>query len=208
MSKLIARIDPKTGATYYIHANDTSSKKSSAASSSGGGYIDPIEEFDHRAFEYQEDEINDFNRVVNEIANIQISKRIHPEINKKKEENIISDLEIITNGPFIGFTKKLEHLIHSNNTIREIIGIMGIQSKIHNSEKFKELLQIHGAFFLEEEKKIDDYEIYSLMKNPPNPSKSLEEEEKSLNKNTIDAFIQERIRLCINSKKKYKFIII
>lgn len=177
-----ARIDPRTGATYYTHAPESDRRTPVAR-----GYVDPTEEFGARAFEYQQGEIDDFERTTREFA----SRRVAP-IPEPAAKNTLSG-HVLSNGPFARFTEKLKDLVRRRNTIRELIGILGPMGGGVNVPSPRTQVDYHGAFFL---KTIPNGgEIYTLMADPPAPTRTLADETFELDDSSLEALIQERMRI-------------
>lgn len=176
-----ARTDPLTGATYYVHVDESDPRERPRS-----GYVDPIEEGGGRAIVYREDEIADFYDVLhNRLAPSQAERRQGAPPRPERMQIAIACEE--GDGPFAGFAPKLIAKLRAHIAVREIVAELGPRREMPSHD----LMKSRGAFFLEES---EGDEIYTMMKDPPSNAKNIEDESFDLDAGSLEALIQERLR--------------
>lgn len=192
-----ARVDARTGETYYLHVGDGNSRRGARSDS---GYVDPFEEFGQREIEYRPEELEGFDRVATRVA------RERSERGQTRSPPLRERLELegdsVAIGPFAGFTKKLERLIHPHRAVREIVATLGPKRGDQSSPRIE--LEPRGCFFQEERE--DGEEIYAMMQDPPKHLNPIKEEAFEMDSGSVEAIIQERLRISIKLKPfSYRF---
>lgn len=194
-------VDHKTGAVYYRHQpesnNNTQKNKDSAY-----GYIDPYSEFNNKAYNYHPDEINAFNDTLSDI----VDKNTNAGISNNKSLSVAFsiDTSLSNNGPFKCFEKSLECLLRSRFIIRELIALLGPLTDTNCSSQRDEI-ELHGGFFYEMNE--NNEEIYTLIKDLPEITIPIEDE--IFDEETVDALIQERLRIKIKLQPfSYVFVFV
>jgi hypothetical protein len=182
-----ARIDERTGETYYLHQATHESRPNERAT----GYVDPYAEFNQRAYDYRPEEIEGFERVTARLARDRGARgetRSPP-----PRTRLAFDGERLRVGPFAGFTKKLEELIHPQRGVREVVATLGPKRGDQPSPRRE--LEGRGCFFQEECE--DGTERYAMMKSPPKNVEPLKDEEIELDAASLEAVIQEHLRVVV-----------
>ncbi len=178
------RRDPLTGETYYLHVPESNRREK------GSGYVDPFAENGQAAIDYRPEEIAGFERSAERVARTQSTRPDYERPIARPRVEIdgpLSELE-----PFASFTRKLELLLRPRNSVREIIATLGPMRGDQASPRA--MLETRGVFFLET---VDDEEHYTMMKDPPKSVSSIEEETFDVDDGTLEALIQERLRVAV-----------
>jgi len=191
----ITRRDPKTGAIYRLHFPQSKEpQKESVLSERWNSY----EEFQQRDIDYMPEEIRDFERVSTSLQHresLQVNRQVS--ISNSNQNNNLQKHRI-SKGIFAGLGMKMITLLRHNDSVREIIAILGHfkMAKIVMDVAKNDMILAESGCFFQNATHLGDSRHYALMKDPPTQFiKSIEEEDFDTDKETLIGLLQDRLRI-------------